>query len=256
MRNLKITLEYDGTNYAGWQTQKLKTIQATLEKTLRKILCEKIKVIGSGRTDAGVHAFEQVANFKTNSTLSPKRIQSALNALLPDDIAVTKAQEVDLKFHAIRNVKSKVYRYTILNRDYPSALLKDRVYLCRFPLDIQSMRREARALVGRHDFKAFCASASSAKTTLRTIKAITIKKIPYSHFSGPQKQRDNSLIIIDIQADGFLYNMVRSIVGTLIEIGRGRFGKGSLRKILLSRNRSYAGPTAPAKGLCLLKVNY
>lgn len=256
MRNLKITLEYDGTNYAGWQTQKQKTIQAALEKALRKILSEKIKIIGSGRTDAGVHAFEQVANFKTHSRLAARKIQSALNALLPADIAVTKVEEADLKFHALRNVKSKVYRYTILNRPYRSALSRGKVYFCRFPLNIQAMRREAVSLIGRHDFRAFCASGSSAKTTLRTIKAITIKKIPYTHFSALQKERDNSLIVIDIKADGFLYNMVRSIVGTLIEVGRGRFGRGSLKKILLSGKRSYAGPTVPAKGLCLLKVNY
>lgn len=256
MRNLKITLEYNGTNYAGWQTQKHKTIQATLEKTLCRILSEKIKVIGSGRTDAGVHAFGQVANFRTKSTLSAERIQSALNALLPSDIAVTKAEEVDLKFHAIRNTKSKVYRYTILNRPHRSALLKDRVYFCRFPLDINLMRRESRCLLGRHDFKTFCASASNAKNTVRTIKDIGIKKIAYNPLSVTQKQKDYSLIVIDIEADGFLYNMVRSIVGTLIDIGRARFKPGSLKKILLSKDRSRSGTTAPSCGLCLLKVKY
>ncbi|MDD5156227.1 MAG: tRNA pseudouridine(38-40) synthase TruA [Candidatus Omnitrophica bacterium] len=256
MRNLKIALEYDGTNYAGWQVQKQKTVQATLEKALRKILSENIRVIGSGRTDAGVHALEQVANFKTKSALPAQKIQAALNALLPDDIAVTKIEEVAPEFHAIRSAKSKVYRYTILNRRHRSALLRGRVYLCLFPLDVNAMRRQSRCLAGKHDFKAFCASHGSSKTTVRTIKNITVKRIPYRPFPYAQRQKELSLVVIDIEADGFLYNMVRNIAGTLIEIGRGRFAGGSLKKILLSRDRKRAGPTAPARGLCLLQVNY
>ncbi len=256
MRNLKITLEYDGTNYAGWQTQKHKTIQETLEKALSRILSEKIRVIGSGRTDAGVHALAQVANFKTKSALPAEKIRSALNALLPDDIAVTGIKKAGLKFHAIRGVKSKVYRYTILNRPHRSALLKRRAYFCRLRLDINLMREESRCLKGKHDFAAFCASGSDARDTLRTVKTISIKRVSYDPFSVNQKQKDYSLIVIDIEADGFLYNMARAIAGTLIEIGRGRFPRGSLRKILASRDRSSAGPTAPAWGLCLVKVKY
>jgi len=258
MRNFKVILEYDGTNYAGWQTQtqKHKTIQAILEKTLRKILSEKVKVIGSGRTDAGVHALEQVANFKTNSDIRPEKLRLALNALLPPDIAIIKAEEVGLNFHAIRDVKTKVYRYTILNRKYRSALLKDRAYFCHFPLDVNLMRKEARSLIGKHDFKAFCASASSSKSTVRFIKKIRVKKLSYHPMSVTSKGKDYSLIVIDIEADGFLYNMVRSIIGTLIDIGRGRFKKGSLKKILLSKDRRRSGATAPSCGLCLIEVKY
>jgi tRNA pseudouridine38-40 synthase len=266
MRNLKITLEYNGTDYAGWQVQnnpaskvrslRKKSIQEVIEKALQKILQEKVKVIASGRTDAGVHALAQAVNFKTNSAVSLRKIQSALNALLPQDIAVTKLEEVGLKFHAIRKARSKVYRYTILNRPYRSALLKDRVYFCTFPLNINVMRKESRCLLGRHDFRAFCASGGYAKNTVRTIKDITIKKIQYNPCLIAQKQKDYSLIVIDIEADGFLYNMVRNIVGTLIDIGRGRFKRGSLKSILYSKDRKCAGFSAPAKGLCLVNVRY
>jgi tRNA pseudouridine38-40 synthase len=257
MRNIRLTIEYDGINYAGWQTQrkppgsrqKFPTIQETIERALHRILREKIRLTGSGRTDSGVHAVRQVANFKTASSLAAPKIQSALNALLPADIAVTRVQEADLKFHATRSVKSKVYRYTILNRPYRSALLKGRVYFCRFPLDIALMRRESRALLGKHDFRAFCSTGSSVKNTVRTIKDVRIKKIASSALPCP-------LIVIDIEADGFLYNMARSIAGTLIDIGRARFKPASLKKILLSKDRSLAGTTAPACGLYLLKVKY
>jgi tRNA pseudouridine38-40 synthase len=242
-RNLKITLEYDGTNYAGWQTQKHKTIQATLEKTLRRILSEKIKVIGSGRTDSGVHARGQIANFKTNSNITLEKLQKALNSLLPKDIAVSKVEKKDMSFHSRFDAKSKVYRYTILNRAFPSALLKDTVYFYPYPLNINLMQKESKVLLGRHNFKSFQASDKTERDAVKIIKKIKLSK-------------DKDLIHIDIEADGFLYNMARNITGTLIEIGRGKFLQGSLKKILRSRNRKLAGPTAPAKGLCLLKVKY
>jgi tRNA pseudouridine38-40 synthase len=248
MRNIKLTIEYDGTNYCGWQSQShnkcKKSIQETLERALRKILQEKIHLIASGRTDAGVHALAQVANFKTNSNISTAKLQKALNGILPDDIRVCKIEEASPDFHSRFAAKSKLYRYTILNRNYGSAILRDRVYFYPYPLDVRLMYQQARCLVGRHDFKAFCAAGSGAKSTIRQIKNISISKKRYT------------LITIDIEADGFLYNMVRNIVGTLIEIGKDRFPKGSLKKILLSKNRKLAGPTAPAKGLCLIKVKY
>jgi tRNA pseudouridine38-40 synthase len=258
MRNLKLTLEYAGTNYSGWQVQSISpnTIQQILEKSLYKILGEKVKVIGSGRTDAGVHAIGQVANFHTHSRIPVQNLQAALNAHLPADIVITRVEEVDPEFHAIADVKTKVYRYIILNRPYRSGLLKDRAYFFRFPLDLNLMRKESRCLIGKHDFKAFCASHSSVKSTVRSIKKINLKKIPAHVFWGSSGTGDDSVIIIDIEADGFLYNMVRGIVGTLIEIGRGRFPEGSLRKILESCNRKLAGPTVPARGLSLIKVNY
>jgi len=254
MRNLKIKIEYKGTNYCGWQTQKnnrntrlqtlqRKSIQEIIEEILQKILQEKVKLISSGRTDAGVHALGQVANFKTTSNIIPKRLQKSLNDLLPEDIVVSSVEEVGGDFHSRFNAKSKVYRYTILNRNYPSVFLKDTVYFYPYPLDIRLMRKESRVLIGRHDFKSFQASGKKEIDTIRTIKKIKILK-------------NKDLIFVDIEGNGFLHNMVRSIVGTLLEIGRGRLRRGSLKKILLSRDRKAAGPTLPARGLCLVKVNY
>ncbi|MBU1905846.1 MAG: tRNA pseudouridine(38-40) synthase TruA [Candidatus Omnitrophica bacterium] len=264
-RNLKLRIEYDGTDYAGWQVQKnrRKTIQGTLETALRKILQEKVRIIASGRTDAGVHAQGQVANFKTKSAISLDRLQRALNAVLPDDIKISKIEEKSLDFNSCLNAKTKVYSYSILNRRYSAPLLRRRVYFYYYPLDIGLMRREARSLLGRHDFSAFCASGSGAKDRVRRVKRISIKKNS-SQLSLPVRQagalssqsKDSNLITIDIEADGFLYNMVRNIVGTLLEIGRGKFAQGSLKRILRSKDRKMAGPTAPACALCLTKVNY
>ncbi len=253
MRNVKIEIEYDGTNYCGWQVQNgsrlafrsphKRSIQETIEKALQKILNKKIKIIGSGRTDAGVHAKAQVANFRMKSQIPLSRLQEGLNALLPKDIAVTGISEAEPDFHSRFSVKSKVYRYVILNQLHRSAILRNYAYFCRYPLDLKLMRREALALVGRHNFGAFCASPGRGKNPRKTIKRISITK-------------RNGLIDIEIEADSYLYNMVRNIVGTLIDVGRGRLAAGSVKKILLSRNRRAAGPTAPAKGLCLLKVKY
>jgi len=266
MPNLKVTIEYDGSNYAGWQIQnsprltvhssEKRTIQATIEKTLRKILQEKVRLIASGRTDAGVHALAQVANFKTKNKMPLQKLQWALNGNLPQDIVITKIEKVSADFHSRFSAKSKVYRYLILNRGYPSALLRDRVYFCRYPLDIKLMRKEAKWLLGKHDFKSFCASGSSARDTVRRVKKIVIKRIPTSHELQATNATDNSLIVIDIEADGFLYNMVRNITGTLIDIGRGRLPRGSVRHILIGRNRKLAGVTLPACGLSLVEVKY
>jgi tRNA pseudouridine38-40 synthase len=225
------------------QSVKVKTIQETIEEVLCKILQEKIKLIASGRTDAGVHAQAQVANFKTDSDITFNKLARALNGLLPEDIVVSKAEEAPLNFHSRFSAKSKVYRYTILNRKNPSAFLRDTVYFYPFSLNIKLMQRESRALLGRHNFKSFQASDNIERNPVRKIKKLKITK-------------EKKLIYIDIEADGFLYNMVRNIIGTLMEIGRRRLSPGSLRKILSSQNRKYAGPTAPADGLCLLKVKY
>ncbi len=263
MRNIKLTIEYVGTDYAGWQHQnstrlrsrassgcppklqrrrtKLKTIQGTIERILKKVLQEKIKLIGSGRTDSGVHAKAQVANFKTNSGIRPDKLQRALNSLLPGDIVISGIEETDLDFHARYQVKSKIYRYTLLNRRYPSARLRDFVYFYPYPLNVKAMKRQARLLLGRKDFKSFQASDKKFRDSIRTIKKLNIKK-------------DNDFIYIDIEADGFLYNMVRNLVGTLIEIGKGR--PIDIRKLMRSRDRRRAGPTVPPQGLCLLRVRY
>ena len=248
MCNFKLEIEYDGSAYCGWQIQgrangSKKSIQEVLEKKLRKILQEEIHTIVAGRTDAGVHALAQVANFKTHSSIPCSRLLGGLNALLPEDISISKVEEADEDFNARFDAKSKVYRYTILNRSYPSALLNSKVYFCPYSLNLSVMRREAELLVGRHNFKSFQASDYYERNPVKTIKGLKISK-------------KGGLIYIDFEADSFLYNMVRNIVGTLIEIGRGRFKEGSMRKILLAKDRKVAGKTVGARGLCLLKVKY
>lgn len=250
-RNICLTIEYDGTNYCGWQVQNhgksastsSPSIQATIESSLRKILQEKVKLIASGRTDAGVHALAQVANFYTRSKMPLERMQLALNSMLPRDISISKVKLVPDDFHSRFSAKTKFYRYTILARPHHSAFLKNQVYFMPFPIDVRLMQKEARVLLGRHDFKAFRATQKKERNPFKTIKRIKIAKI-------------GDLLTIDIEADGFLYNMARNIVGTLVEIGRGRLAPGSLKKALLSRDRKLAGPTAPAQGLALIRVSY
>ncbi len=251
MFNLKLEIEYDGTRYYGWQVQnrrqksddRSQTIQETIERTLHKILQEKVKLTVAGRTDSGVHALSQVANFKTNSKIPLEKLRWALNCLLPEDIKVSRIRKVPLDFNSRFCAKSRVYRYTVLSRKYSSAFLANRVHFFHYPLDIRLMRKEARVLLGRHNFKSFQATDSRERNPSRTIKRIKITK-------------EKDLVHIDIEADSFLYNMVRNISGTLLEIGRGKFSKGSMLRILKSRDRKLAGPALPAKGLCLMKVKY
>jgi len=246
MPNVCLTIAYDGTRYAGWQTQKnAKTVQETIEKALKKILNEKVNLIASGRTDSGVHAKAQIANFKTKHPSPTAKLKLALNPNLPNDISVTAIRKAPTKFHSRYDAKSKLYRYTILNSTTDDPFLWP--YYCRvvYKLNVPLMKKEAKTLLGRHDFKAFQAKSdrSSVKNTVRTVKKISVKK-------------KNALVHIEIEANGFLHNMVRNIAGTLIEIGRGYFPKGSMKKILSSKNRRIAGPTAHPKGLTLIKVKY
>ena len=245
MRNIKLTIEYDGTNYQGWQRQKNthQTLQEIIEKTLKQILQERIRLIASGRTDAGVHAQGQVANLKTNTKIASRKLKLALNSLLPDDIAITKVQEADLGFHSRFDAKSKIYRYTILNQRHPSALWRNVTYLVPYKLDLKQMQRAAKLLLGRHNFRSFQAADKKLKDSTRIIKKIKISK-------------KGNFIFIDIQANGFLYKMVRNIVGTLIEIGRKKHPPVKIQKILASKNRQFAGSTVSGCGLCLLRVDY
>lgn len=253
MLNFKLQIEYEGTAYHGWQVQNgvkgnagylpEKTIQCVLEGVLEQVLREDIRLIVAGRTDAGVHALSQVANFKSSSRMGMNRMRWALNCLLPEDIKITRISRVSDDFNSRFSAKSKVYRYAILNRKYSSPLLSRRVYFFHHPLDLSLMRREAKALLGRHDFTSFRATERRQRNPVRSIKRIRISE-------------DKGLVSIDIEADSFLYNMVRNIAGTLLEIGRGRFPEGSMRRILKARNRKAAGPALPAKGLCLVKVKY
>ena len=246
-RNIKLTLEYDGTHFNGWQIQdpKQRTVQGEIEKVLFRIFKKKCKLIGSGRTDSGVHAQGQVANFKIKSAMTPLKILKAANAWLPPDISVTLVEEAPLKFHAQYSAKGKTYRYSILNRPSRSALARQFSFFYPHPLNLSLIRREAKNLLGKKDFKSFQAAdlARSERNTIRTIKNLQIKK-------------HKDFIHIDIEADGFLYKMVRNIVGTLLEVACARRPEGSVKKILHKKNRQQAGQTAPALGLCLLEVKY
>ncbi|MBL7084984.1 MAG: tRNA pseudouridine(38-40) synthase TruA [Candidatus Omnitrophica bacterium] len=248
MRNIRLAIEYDGTNYCGWQVQnkrksKEKTIQEALEKALSRILQEKVKVIGSGRTDSGVHALGQAANFKSKSNLSCQNIQKALNSILPRDIRIKPVKEVPLGFHARFSAQSKLYRYTIVNGSFVSPFLRRYSYLVKHPLNMAKMRKGARYLLGRHNFRSFQAVEKKERAATRTIKRLDIHK-------------EDNLIYLNIEADGFLYKMVRNIAGTLIEVGRGKLKPQDVKRILRAKNRIYAGPCAPAKGLCLMEVKY
>lgn len=220
-----------------------RSVQGELEQASHRILGERVRVRGQGRTDTGVHALGQVAQCATRSRLSTAAIWRALNALLPEDIVVHRVEGVPRSFHARFDAKARRYRYTILNRPERPVLDRHQVAWVRTPLDVALMRREARSLVGRHDFSAFQASSRMKRNPVRRVRSLRIAK------------RDE-MIYIDIIAGSFVHHMVRNIVGTLIEIGRGKLPAGSLAKILRSRHRSAAGPTAPPEGLCLVRVDY
>lgn len=260
MRNIKLTIEYDGTGFNGWQIQsrltpafkvrgsrlkgkRLKTIQGEIEKALKKLFGKRISLIGAGRTDAGVHAKAQIANFKVNSKLPLANIKNGLNSYLPRHISIVSIEEAPLAFHSRFCSRGKLYKYTILNSRSRSPLLERYSMFVPYEIDIDAMRQAAGYLVGRKDFKSFQAADKTQRSSIRTIKSIDIIS----------KER---MIEIFIQADGFLYNMARNIVGTLIEAGRSRIKPDTVREILEKKHRSLAGQTAPAKGLCLEKVIY
>jgi len=244
VRNIKLIIEYDGTGYGGWQKQKnAHTIQQEIEDGIRKLTGEQVALIGSGRTDSGVHARGQVANFMTNSNLPPERFSYALNSVLPEDIRVLSSQEVDYKFHARYSAKGKRYRYSMIIHPHGTAIGRNYYYHLRHKLDIDAMKRATQYLIGTHDFKAFQASGSSVKDTIRRIDLAELTwEEPYLYF--------------DIAGNGFLYNMVRIIVGTLILIGQNKIEYKMMDDIIKSKDRQMAGPTAPAHGLCLEEVYY
>ena len=245
-RNIKLILEYDGTNYHGWQSQigsGMPTIQDTLEQALSALTDETIKTYSSGRTDAGVHALGHVANFKTESRIPPEAWAPALNHLLPNDIRVLMSEEVPEDFHARFSALGKFYNYRILNRREPSALYRKYAWHVNLRLNLKKMRLAAASFVGKHDFSAFRGSGCTAKTPVRTIKAVVIKKTA-------------DFVEIGIEADAFLQHMARNIAGTLVEVGLGRFRPDDVKHMLTSRDRTKAGRTAPPQGLYLVKVYY
>lgn len=248
MRSLKLTMAYDGTRYAGWQFQPDQpTVQQVLERTLAKITGETIRTCASGRTDAGVHALGQVVSLKTDSTLSADVLRRALCAELPEDIAVLAVEEAADGFHAIHDALAKRYRYEIY--DGPVRDVFNRQYVWRHStrLRAEAMHRAGQALVGKHDFSSFQSSGAERATTVRTITELFVRR-------GEGERADH--VTTEVAADGFLYNMVRAIVGTLVEVGRGAQDESWPGEVLEACDRSQAGPTAPPQGLCLVSVDY
>jgi tRNA pseudouridine38-40 synthase len=240
----KLTLEYDGTNYHGWQIQPgLPTIQAELEAAIRQVSQQHVNVIGAGRTDAGVHALGQVAGFTTTASLSEGEWLRALNGLVPDDIAVLSVESMPDTFHARYSAKSKLYRYRILNRPYRSALDRSRAWHYPYPLDLAVMQAAAVGLVGKQDFSSFQGSPTDTENLICLVSRLEVT-------------RADDDIVVEIEADRFLKQMVRNLVGTLVEIGRGKLKAGAVKEILAARDRTKAGPTAPPQGLYLVRVNY
>jgi tRNA pseudouridine38-40 synthase len=240
----KLTLEYDGSCYHGWQVQPgLPTIQAEVQAAIQQIISAPISVTAAGRTDAGVHALGQVAGFTTAATLSAAEWLRTLNGLLPADIAVLAVEQVLDDFHARFDARSKLYRYRILTRPHRSALERDRAWHITYQLDLESMRTASKSLHGRHDFSSFQGSPTDTENAVCEISLLELT-------------HGGNELIIKIQADRFLKQMVRNIVGTLVEVGRGKLKAEELQEILAACDRTKAGPTAPAHGLYLVRVNY
>ncbi|MBW9151015.1 tRNA pseudouridine(38-40) synthase TruA [Clostridium estertheticum] len=244
MRNIKIIIEYDGTNYSGWQRQNnVMTIQEKIESAIEELTGERTQITGSSRTDAGVHAKGYTANFYTNSKIVIEKFTGAINSKLPRDIVILHSFEVPHEFHSRYNSMGKMYSYTIINRRQAVAVGRDYIYHHKQILDVEAMQTGAQYFMGTHDFSAFKNLGSSAKTSVRTISRLDIVK-------------NEELIKIYIAADGFLYNMVRIIVGALIRVGEGKIKPSEIKDIIESKQRSKAGKSVPANGLCLEEVFY
>lgn len=255
MRNIRLTIQYDGTDYSGWQVQQNgTTIQGLLEHAVKTVTSEKIRVVGAGRTDAGVHAFDQVAIFNTSSMLETDVLRNALNAHLPLDIRIINTKEVHDDFHPRYNAKNKTYSYLISSTGPYSIFLSRYSWQMSWQLDCSSMKKAAGHLIGKHDLSSFQASGCSAKHPVREIIEIEIDELKSVGFMG--FKLDAPLIKISIKANAFLRHMARTIVGTLVEVGKGRLQPDDMIEILEFKNRDKAGPTAPACGLFLEKIEY
>lgn len=245
MRNIKLTIEYDGTDFHGWQIQPgLRTIQGVIKERIAQITQGEVNLIGAGRTDAGVHALGQVANFQTESFIELIALQRGLNSLLAPDIVIKDVEEVGEDFHARFSARSKRYEYHILNRSYPSALLRAYAWFIPHQLDLAVMERCGRLLIGSHDFSSFRASGDESRHSVREVIRLEIER------------RQGDLIVIVIAANAFLREMVRSIVGTLVDVGKGKTSLEEFEEIFGARDRRQAGMTAPAQGLFLVEVKY
>lgn len=245
MPNYRLTLCYDGTRWRGWQKQgnTETTIQGKLEALLSRLLDQPVEVAGSGRTDAGAHAAGQVASFRAKTKLSPEEILAGLRQYLPADIGAISLEEAPPRFHARLSCVEKTYVYRIWNSPLPNVFERNYLYFINEPLDISAMRQAAAALTGTHDYRAFCSLKKFKKSTVRTVDSIEIKEL------GPE-------LFLTFSGDGFLYHMVRILTGTLLAVGRGKLRPEDTAGILASKDRTRAGETVPACGLCLMEVKY
>jgi len=244
MRNFRMVIEYEGTNYHGWQTQLREvTIQRTIEETIERIVQERVRLTGSGRTDAKVHAIGQMANFRSATRLEPHLLRRALNSLLPLDILIKKVDVVPLNFDSCLHALSKTYRYSILNRPDRCAIGRQYVLHLASPLHLETMMEAAAHLVGERDFSSFRSSSCQTQNSIRQVKRAEF-------------EREGDLIHFFMESSGFLHHMVRSIVGTLIEVGKGRLTASEFQGILEAKDRRLAGRTANPQGLCLMEVKY
>lgn len=243
-RNIKLVLSYDGTEFHGWQRQKgLRTVQRTLDEAIGQLTGEEPVTNASGRTDAGVHALGQVVNFRTTSRHPPTVFVKALNALMPNDVRVRSAEEVHWDFHATLDATGKLYRYVVDNNPIADPFQRRHSYHVYPPLDVEAMNRAARALIGTHDFRSFESDWPNRASSVRTVTRVAASRLM-------------GFVWIDAEADGFLYNMVRAIAGTLVLVGTGRWPESKVEDALKAQDRTQAGPTAPPQGLYLVRVDY
>ncbi len=244
MRNLLLTLQFDGSKYHGWQVQpNAVTVQQILQDCIEEILQKRESVVGCSRTDAGVHANMYCCNVKTENHIPCKNFKQALNSTLPYDIAVLDCREVDLDFHSRYDCKSKEYIYKIYNSEVKNPFLHEYALHYKYPLDAEMLNRQAKYFIGTYDYSGFCSANSSVKSTVRTVKNACV-------------ERHGDMVVFTVEADGFLYNMVRIMVGTLLNIAQGKIEEDTVLDIIKSKNRTRAGITAPPCGLYLNKVNY
>ncbi len=245
MKNIKLVIEYDGKSFNGWQSQPTKlNIQGEIEKAIEEITGEEVKLIASGRTDAGVHSLGQVANFKTETKIATEKLAKAINSKLKKSIVIKSAEEVPDEFHSRYSVHSKTYRYVINNSENGSAIFRDLEYHYPYKLDVSKMQEAIKFFEGEHDFKGFKASGTSSKSSVRTI------------YKAEVKEAENGRIFIELTGNGFLYNMVRIIAGTLVDVGMGKIDVKDIPDNIKSGDRMRAGKTLSPNGLFLLKVEY
>ncbi len=244
MKRIKLTVAYDGTAFSGWQSQpERRTVEGVLNEALSRLTGEKIAVIGASRTDAGVHALGNVAVFDTASEIPAERFCYALNPLLPEDVVAVRSEETERAWHPRHQKCRKTYEYRIQNAEMPDPIRRRTSYFVSFPLDIEAMRKAAEYLKGTHDFASFCCVRTNVKDTVRTIYRLEL-----------ERQEDE--IRLTVEGNGFLYNMVRIIAGTLLQVGRGYFQPEQVKEMLEAKNRIEAGATAPPQGLRLVRIDY